>query len=417
MSKPFFSVVIPTRNRAELLKNSIQTVLEQTFADFEVVVSNNFSSDNTKEIIKDFNDERIRYFETDRLLNMQRNFDFALSRAQGEYITFLPDDDAFSAATLELLKETIEKYPDNKLIVWNYCDYLIESFDRYGFQSPPDVLYVPPFDGRISIENSRNTLLDRFAFSGLLDRPPAESSTKRFPAIINAMYNKSLFEQIKQKNLRFLHPECSVTDVYSLVILLHTVEDFVFLDYPLHIHGAWQSSSTTTIDGSKKYYKASEEELLVPVKCYTNEVFAANAMMQAKNDVGDELDYIEIDWTKFFPKVYRDVMDMKSVGVDVSEDLENFDRALSAMPEDFQEKVRANLPSNLQLKKNKLIHNVKRLLRPVYSKLGMKRRINEKRRRSNAPFFIAGEEAGFKNILECARMMDRDWLEKNKIKS
>ncbi|HEX8639024.1 MAG TPA: glycosyltransferase family 2 protein, partial [Pyrinomonadaceae bacterium] len=68
MQKPFFSVVIPTRNRAQLLKHAIQSVLDQTFTDFEVIVSNNFSVDNTKEVVNSYADERVRYFEAPRSL-------------------------------------------------------------------------------------------------------------------------------------------------------------------------------------------------------------------------------------------------------------------------------------------------------------------------------------------------------------
>jgi glycosyltransferase involved in cell wall biosynthesis len=74
---PFFSVVIPTYNRANLLKYGIQTVLEQKFGDFEIVVSDNCSSDNTEEIVKNLNDPRIKYFKTEKNIPMLENWRYA----------------------------------------------------------------------------------------------------------------------------------------------------------------------------------------------------------------------------------------------------------------------------------------------------------------------------------------------------
>ncbi|MEE2959171.1 MAG: glycosyltransferase [Myxococcota bacterium] len=59
---PFFTIVLPTRNRADLVLNSaLPTILNQTFGDFEVVVCDNFSSDDTQERVEALGDPRVRY--------------------------------------------------------------------------------------------------------------------------------------------------------------------------------------------------------------------------------------------------------------------------------------------------------------------------------------------------------------------
>ena len=92
--RPMFSIVMPTRNRAALLRFALQSALDQTFTDYEIVVSNNFSSDDTEKVIREVGGERVRYVRTDRVLPMHDSWDFALTQARGEWILFLCDDDA-----------------------------------------------------------------------------------------------------------------------------------------------------------------------------------------------------------------------------------------------------------------------------------------------------------------------------------
>src|SRR5262245_3789097 len=98
--RPFFSIVIPTRSRAHLLSHALQSALDQTFDDYEVVVSDNCSKDNTFQMVEALGNSRVRYVRPDRSLSMPDHWEFALDHAQGEYITYLCDDDAFSPTLL-----------------------------------------------------------------------------------------------------------------------------------------------------------------------------------------------------------------------------------------------------------------------------------------------------------------------------
>lgn len=94
MCSPFFTVVIPTYNRADLLPLSIQSVLNQTFQDFEVVVVDNCSTDNTSQVMKQYtNDSRVRYFRNEQ--NMERGFsrNVGFHNGDGEFLTLLDSDD------------------------------------------------------------------------------------------------------------------------------------------------------------------------------------------------------------------------------------------------------------------------------------------------------------------------------------
>jgi glycosyltransferase involved in cell wall biosynthesis len=90
---PRFSVVIPTRERADTLRWSLQTCLDQDFDDFEVVVCDNHSSPATREAVEEAASPRVRYVRAPRPLAMSANWELAVGSARGEYLTVLGDDD------------------------------------------------------------------------------------------------------------------------------------------------------------------------------------------------------------------------------------------------------------------------------------------------------------------------------------
>src|SRR5690606_5394026 len=93
-NRPFFSVIIPTYNRAAFLRKAIMTVLEQTFDNFELIVVDDGSSDNTMDVVTGIQDKRIQYVRTSNSeRGAARNTGFLRSR--GEYINFLDSDDSF----------------------------------------------------------------------------------------------------------------------------------------------------------------------------------------------------------------------------------------------------------------------------------------------------------------------------------
>ena len=90
---PIVSICIPTYNRAPLLAQAIRSVLGQTFQDFELLISDNASTDETEVVVKSFDDPRIRYIRNQTNLGQRANFNRCLQLARGAYLTVFPDDD------------------------------------------------------------------------------------------------------------------------------------------------------------------------------------------------------------------------------------------------------------------------------------------------------------------------------------
>ena len=105
---PFFSVIIPTYNRQETICKSIESVLRQRCRDFEVIIVDDGSTDNTQKLVLNFEDNRIHYFKSDNgERGRARNIGIKVSK--GKYITFLDSDDILYKNYLSKAKEICEK--------------------------------------------------------------------------------------------------------------------------------------------------------------------------------------------------------------------------------------------------------------------------------------------------------------------
>ena len=125
--KPFFSIVIPTYNRASDLRFALFCILRQKFRDFEVVVSDNCSTDNTQEVVKQFHDKRIRYSKTEKTVWNSVNIGRGIGLARGKYVFMHSDDDfLLYETTLAAVYEEIIAHGCGFIRL----NYLSMSFDR-----------------------------------------------------------------------------------------------------------------------------------------------------------------------------------------------------------------------------------------------------------------------------------------------
>jgi len=91
---PLITIGIPTYNRADsFLKQAIQSAVNQTYSNIEIIVSDNCSTDHTEALVKSFNDSRIRYFKQSRNIGMLNNSNFCVDEAKGAYFIQLHSDD------------------------------------------------------------------------------------------------------------------------------------------------------------------------------------------------------------------------------------------------------------------------------------------------------------------------------------
>ena len=111
-NSPLVSIVIPTYNHAPMLQRALATVVDQTYQNWNAIVVNNFSTDNTLEVVAAFNDPRIQCvnFQNNGVIGASRNEGIAL--ATGKYVAFLDSDDTWFTTKLEKCVEILESGSD-----------------------------------------------------------------------------------------------------------------------------------------------------------------------------------------------------------------------------------------------------------------------------------------------------------------
>lgn len=108
MNRPFFSVIIPTYNRADFIGKTIASVLNQEFEGFELIIVDDGSTDNTKEVVAKFKDSRISYLKKE---NAERGAarNFGAKKANGKYLNFLDSDDLLYGHHLSTAYKNIQE--------------------------------------------------------------------------------------------------------------------------------------------------------------------------------------------------------------------------------------------------------------------------------------------------------------------
>ncbi len=112
--KPLFSVIIPTYNRANFLKIAIDSVFNQTEKNYQLIIIDDGSTDNTKQLIKNYKNPKLEYYyQKNKGPASARNY--GISKTCGKFICFLDSDDRFCTHKLEATNHYIKKYPNCKI--------------------------------------------------------------------------------------------------------------------------------------------------------------------------------------------------------------------------------------------------------------------------------------------------------------
>jgi|GEM_PF-6981700 len=120
MPGPFFTVIVSTYNRRDMLPRALKSILTQTFTDFELLVIDNGSTDDTRDVVAGFNDHRLKYILNPRPSSScdgPRNL--GIDMARGGFITFLDDDDLWYPQRLEKVRQAFISHPQVQAVCHN----------------------------------------------------------------------------------------------------------------------------------------------------------------------------------------------------------------------------------------------------------------------------------------------------------
>jgi glycosyltransferase involved in cell wall biosynthesis len=156
MTMPKVSILVPSYNASVFLDESITSALNQTFTDFELIIVDNCSTDDSEEIISKYlADKRIKYYRNEKNIGVVNNFNKCLSYASGEYIKFLCSDDKLHSELLEKSVSVMDQYP-NVLLVASF-------FEDFGFASR---IVKTPFTHLVNGKKAIYQILNNYNYLG-----------------------------------------------------------------------------------------------------------------------------------------------------------------------------------------------------------------------------------------------------------
>ena len=198
MSRPKFSIVIPTRQRHETLSVTLQTCLWQEGTDFEIVVCDNHSSPETLQVVESFGRAEIRYVRAPRPLAMYENWNLAVSKAVGEYVMVLGDDDGLLPNALRDVSMIVDR-TKARAVRWPVASYAWPGMPR----NMEHLLSIPI--------GTRGQTIDGSAMVGAVVKRRADRNS--LPMLYNAAIHHSLISRLEEKTGQ-VFAACN-PDIYS----------------------------------------------------------------------------------------------------------------------------------------------------------------------------------------------------------
>ena len=127
---PLFTVIIPQKDRAEYLIHTLRTCMIQDYPNFEIIVSDDCSEDNSVEVVRDLitKDSRIKLFAHSQHLGMRDNFEFALNQVRPGYVLALGGDDGLVPGCIARMYEILST-TRRELLTWTPAGFAYPEFE------------------------------------------------------------------------------------------------------------------------------------------------------------------------------------------------------------------------------------------------------------------------------------------------
>lgn len=286
-----YTVVIPTRDRAETLAATLRTCIRQTYENFEIVVSDNCSNDNTKEIVGQFHDPRIQYINPGRRLSMSGNFEFALGHVADGFVMFIGSDDGVMPDAIEYVNSIVETHSVDAVA----CRQATYVWPEFPDREIAGRLVFGGLREDVEVRNSKAWIKKTLSFEApyCFDLPNLYCGFVH-KRIINKAYKNG-------KYFRSITP-----DAYSAFATAIFVDEYAFSHRPFSIAGASAKSNGASGlhsvgDGKETARFDAENDIELCdgfVNCPSYEVIAAEAFSQLSKAFPELCASYRIDYTR-----------------------------------------------------------------------------------------------------------------------
>jgi glycosyltransferase involved in cell wall biosynthesis len=236
-SLPIFSIIIPSKNRAEYLFHTLRTCSLQEYQNIEVYVCDDGSTDNTREIVEEASrkDPRIKYVSFGNEVGMRDNFENALNLVKDGYVLALGGDDALLpygiSSMFEILKDTKQE-----ILCWPSPAYFYPKTKMENGQ-----LIIHAKNGKI--QNGVKILSSKDFLRRQSERLSYVSDIESPMFYVKGVVSTRLIHKVKARSPEGRFYTCSTPDGYSGIVLAGEVDTYAFSQVPFSIHGVSPTSA------------------------------------------------------------------------------------------------------------------------------------------------------------------------------
>lgn len=302
MADPRFTFVVPTRNRSGLLRRALTSALGQGHGDFEVLVSDNHSDDDTPDVVEEFaGDARVRAVRTPHALAQPESWEFAFAHARGEWVTLLSDDDAVVGSLLQRVEAVLDG--TTRVVAYGKAWYVHPGVDPpWPHPREVNVVTARPWSGAVEDVPARPEL-ERFF---------ARAQREAIPGISNAFVHRDVLGRLEREAGRlFRYPDPAAVACAGFLAL---EPSYRAIDLPLNVEGV---SRTNVSSGYRhrleqthslvREYHADELFELVPLRSRTMANCEAESLLQARAHLPGRIDDMEIAPVPYFLAVHDEL--------------------------------------------------------------------------------------------------------------
>jgi len=313
MISPYFSVLIPTKNRSELVGGAIDSLLAQTFTDFEITVADNDDSEDTSEVLVQYDDPRLRYFRTGGL-SMVENWEFGRKQCKGRYLTVLEDKLTFYPWSLEKIHQVLESRPCDAA-VWGVIGANVAGADDY------DALEVLETNSAAEILN---------------DYVLGKKVWKKTPRLINSCISATLIDRVIKIYPGGAFFNYASPDLVAAFTQLMLLDEIPFIDKNL-VYQRANTSASSSVRVNKSIavnyfsgnsgYDIRDCVSMVPIKNYCliqNTVY--NDFLNTRRLLGGKLEHYRMSDYVYARICLRDIYATLSRGGNISTEIRDVAR-------------------------------------------------------------------------------------------
>jgi glycosyltransferase involved in cell wall biosynthesis len=223
------TILVPTRDRADTLVHCLHTITSQTNPNIEIIVSDNFSGPEVKQVVDSITDPRLRYIRTPERLGMSEHWNWAVKHIKGDWVTIIGDDDGLLPNAVDKFFALHAKHPEIEAITCANCFYRWPSDKQSSAGSKLTMISGKGYEIRDCTKDLKSLMKGKVIF---------------LPTIYTGGFvKKTIIDEVSKKSPRGEFFQSLIPDLYSQMAISSVTDKYIYSYEPWAIAGSSKHSN------------------------------------------------------------------------------------------------------------------------------------------------------------------------------